>query len=288
MIYRKMGKIQVVEMTGGLGNQMFQYAFYMALKNKQPHTWIDTRSYQNQQIHNGYELEKIFGIPQHSIHPFPAILIHPLCRILFKKIRDKRRMLPHFPVRSIQPVVYYRGYWQTERYFLPIEKEVRAAFSFLPGRVSQKNLDLAEQMASENSVSIHVRRGDYESNPQSKAFQGGICTDGYYKNAVRKIKELAGNNLRFYVFSDDIDYVEELFKDMDIQIIDWNRKDNSWQDMYLMSQCHHQIIANSSFSWWGAWLNPRTDKLVIAPDHWINSGEMPDILPVKWIKVATK
>ena len=132
-----------------------------------------------------------------------------------------------------------------------------------------------------NSISIHVRRGDYLKNPQ----YFDICNTVYYRKAIGLIKEKT-DNARFYVFSDDIQWVKEnLELPQNTVYVNWNMKTDSWQDMCLMSHCRHHIIANSTFSWWGAWLNKNEKKIVICPKMFSRTENLVNVMPDEWIKI---
>ena len=136
----------------------------------------------------------------------------------------------------------------------------------------------------ENAVSLHIRRGDY-LQPQHWATTGSVCQLPYYRNAIAEMNKRVSAP-SYYVFSDDIAWVKENLSLPNAVYIDWNKGEDSWQDMMLMSYCKHHIICNSTFSWWGAWLNPREDKTVIVPCRWFQHSETPNIYPAGWVKVA--
>ena len=134
-----------------------------------------------------------------------------------------------------------------------------------------------------NSVSIHVRRGDYLNGYYYETL-GKICDIAYYQRAIGTIKERV-DNPHFYIFSDDPDYVTENLTIENATFVNFNRGNDSWQDMYLMSQCKHNIIANSTFSWWGAWLNNNPQKVVVAPSHWFANMDNDEIVLPEWIRL---
>ena len=183
------------------------------------------------------------------------------------------------------PITYFSGYWQTEKYFLPIEDKIRLAFKFDLKKVNDRTNSLLLEMKPQNAVSIHIRRGDYEYDLNAKEVLGGICDMEFYKKSIHYICE-KNKDPFFYIFSDDCEWVMEHFSFLlNSSIVDWNKKADSWQDMMLMSQCKHNIIANSSFSWWGAWLNSNPQKIVIAPSKWFNNFDALDIVPESWIRI---
>jgi hypothetical protein len=175
--------------------------------------------------------------------------------------------------------VYLEGYWQSEKYFSNIESQIRSLYTF-PEITDKSNLDLADKIKSCNSVSIHIRRGDYLSE-KNAPMHGNICTKAYYDNAIKYISENVANP-QFYIFTDDAEWARQQYKGEEYTIVDQNHADNSFRDMQLMSMCKHNIIANSSFSWWGAWLNPNKDKIVTAPPKWFNLADTPDIWCDGW------
>ena len=138
--------------------------------------------------------------------------------------------------------------------------------------------------ADAHAVSLHIRRGDYLL-PKFWKSTGSVCGLNYYQRAINTIlsTDLAAF---FYIFSDDMDWVKENQRIPDATYVDANTGNDSWQDMMLMSHCRHHIICNSTFSWWGAWLSPHTDGIVIAPERWFNGTDAPHICPERWTKVA--
>ena len=128
-------------------------------------------------------------------------------------------------------------------------------------------------------MSVHIRRGDYLENPM----YGGICTEEYYKKAIDYIKQRV-ENAKFYLFSNDMPYVQDRFRGEEFVYVENNSEDKGYIDLYLMSLCKHHIIANSSFSWWGAWLNAAKSKIVVAPSIWLTNAPARDVVPDTWIR----
>jgi Glycosyl transferase family 11 len=187
-----------------------------------------------------------------------------------------------YGIKNIPCDSYLMGYWQSEQYFADIANIIREDFTFkLP--MSQQNAELAKQINQVNAVSLHIRRGDYANNPETMATYG-LCSLDYYKEAIRYIVERV-NAPHFFIFSDDINWVKNNLKiDYPYQYVDHNHGTESYNDMRLMSLCKHHIIANSSFSWWGAWLNRNPEKLVVAPQKWFaNELNVDDLFPRGWI-----
>jgi hypothetical protein len=180
---------------------------------------------------------------------------------------------------------YFEGCWQTEKYFQNIKNEIRRDFKFIPF-LEEKNLLFSRKLASEQSIAIHVRKGaDY-----IRKNTDGTCELNYYQRAIKYINENV-ENPKFYVFTDNQKWVKENFTDFKYEVIDWNPTSgsNSYLDMQLMSCCKHNIIANSTYSWWGAWLNNNPNKIIIGPKKWFNSVnpqyDTSDLLPDNWIKL---
>lgn len=185
-----------------------------------------------------------------------------------------------------QPPVLLKGFYQSEMYFQDIRENLLQTFQFPVDKVSDlhKFKYLIENC---NSVSIHVRRGDYVSLRDVNAFHG-TCKVAYYQSAISLMDRLS-NNCQYFIFSDDIEWASQhLLLNSRVQVVD-TRHLPSWCDMYLMCICKNNIIANSSYSWWGAWLNQNSNKIVIAPEKWFADKNMnnqtQDLLPNTWIKI---
>ena len=249
--------------SGGLGNQMFQYALLVALQTKGFKTIVDLSFYNYTEMHNGYELEKIFGIDENTISKQGLHLLwlrfldkfHPTCLCSTDNLHFDSELLIH-------PKQYIRGYWQCEDYFKDVSNKIRGLFVFR--NIDSFNKEIAESMHQSSSVSLHIRRGDYTS------FGMPLVNEDFYRRAVEIISEKV-TSARYYVFSDDMDEAQRIANllNIDYQLMNHNSGVDSYKDMYLMSQCKHNIKANSSFSWWGAWLNCNPNKIVIAP-KWLN------------------
>lgn len=296
--------MDVVLIFNGLGNQMSQYALYLAKRNRclSCRCLYFPEQYTNQ--HNGYELEHIFGIKiQHSpkslLGYIYIILQYSLvCNSLRRRI--VRRLLHFFNVKYIVEstyafnssylncqksiITYFYGGWHNPKYFSSVESEIRNTFHFDITSLDSRNKLLLEDINNCNSISIHVRRGDFLM--QSNLF-GNISNKEYYIRAIAYIKKYVESPV-FYVFSDDIVWCRENFFEPEINFIDWNTGTDSWKDMLLISSCKHNINANSTFSWWGAWLNQNPKKIVIVPDKFMNSFDSEKIYPNEWIKISTK
>ncbi len=288
----------ISHIIGGLGNQMFQYATgrALSLKHKQP-LLLDISGFADYGLHQGFELQRIFVCPINIANATDGRNVlgwraNPLIKRLLVRTRlamfRNRHFIvePHFQywagIQDIPPSTYLIGYWQSEKYFQESADIIRADFAFkLP--LSIKNAELVQQISQVNAVSLHVRRGDYVHNPVTLAIHG-LCTLNYYQAAIQSIVESVPQP-HFFIFSDDIAWVKANLKmDFPSHYITHNQGAESYNDMRLMSLCQHHIIANSSFSWWGAWLNPSPNKIVIAPKQWFaDDKNISDLLPPNWV-----
>ena len=288
--------MKIVSLNNGLGNQMFQFAFYLLIKNKYNNDIVklDTSWFQFFDAHNGYELEKIFHIEApYSIQKENVFLFSGFG--LFGRIKRKffwKRSSEIIESKSQQFYFsndlygkegqnnYYLGFWQSYKYFESISNLVQRNFTF-PSLTENKNLELYSLIESNKAktVSIHVRRGDYLKNKDLLE----SCNLDYYKNAIKKIEEVVEEPL-YLIFSNDMNWCKENLKLFNAKYIDWNTSHQAYRDMQLMSLCANNIIANSTFSWWGAFLNSNDNKTVIAPKYWID-GEAKDLIPKDWIRI---
>ena len=181
---------------------------------------------------------------------------------------------------------YLKGYWQSEKYFENNKLNILNDLRIITDQSSQ-NVEISKQIASNVSVSLHIRRGDYVSNSEYNATHG-TCSLSYYKTAVSYLLKNIGKNFTIFAFSDDPEWVYSNLKlPVDIRFVNNNSSEYSYEDLRLMSECNHNIIANSSFSWWGAWLNTNNNKIVIAPSKWYANQYIKnnDIIPANWIKI---
>ncbi len=278
---------------GGLGNQMFQYAAgkRLALKCKTDLkldlSWFEANDERK------FELS-IFNtdLKRASKDEIDRTAGRGVFRKLWVKLRLRKpthfRPQSSFDERALglEEPAYLNGYFQSERYFFDIKEEIARAFSFkvpLPTRC----VPLADRISTTESVSVHVRRGDYASRPVNRAKYVQL-TKEYYNECAARMRH-AVPKARFYLFSDDPTWVNENLGDWDdAEIVDVNRNGDAFEDLRLMTMCRHNIIADSTFSWWGAWLNANPNKRVFAPARWFadrpaeaEAGLVPD----SWQKV---
>lgn len=288
----------ISNLLGGLGNQMFQYAAGRALSIRLGEPLkLDTRDFTGYKLHQGFELSRLFNcdaeiVTNENLKKVLRWHSSKLVQRIFKRqqltsLRCNSYVVEptfnYWPgVRDLSGDVYLDGYWQSEQYFEQYTGKIRKDFTFkLP--LSLKNKEIAEKILQVNAVGLHVRRGDYVTN--SKNAYIGVCSLDYYKIAIEEIKGLVDKPI-FFVFSDDISWVKSnLVLNNKAVFICHNQGNESYNDMRLMSLCKHNIIANSSFSWWGAWLNANPNKIVIAPKKWFASKlDDSDLVPHAWLR----
>lgn len=274
----------VIECCGGIGNQMFQYALYLKLKSLGKDVTFDSDSYTSNSVAH-FELDK-FGLEYDKPRIWDIVKYRtPVSKL----VRDKSFQIYDEKLSvGYQPEIYeiengcLRGYWQCEKYFEGIEEKVRKSFVF-PDNNDAEFQKIMMKIQNTNSTSVHIRRGDYLI-PENARKYSGICTMEYYVAAMNYIRDMFPDTT-FFFFSDDIEWVRNnLYRDGD-DVVDCNHGENSFFDIFLMSQCKNNIIANSSFSWWGAWLNSRNDKVVVSPRRWFKHLDVADAICDSWIKV---
>lgn len=285
----------IVRLTGRLGNQMFQYALARSLQSQGKEIYIDSSMLKYDDNH--YELGIYSGCSaigevtekdKDRLGDCRKDLVAKVKRKVlgYKKTHVVENGYQYHPEIFELNQVYLEGYWQSEKYFKKIGQLIRSDFTF-PEIKEKNNLALAEQIARGQSVSLHIRRGDYLEKKYAP-MHGNICNKKYYDNAIAYIRTRVEQPL-FYVFTDDVQWAKEQYKEQpDFIIIDGNNGDKSFRDMQLMSMCKHHIIANSSFSWWGAWLDKNPEKIVVAPPKWFNLADTPDIWCEGWERVENE
>ncbi|HQQ98228.1 MAG TPA: alpha-1,2-fucosyltransferase [Cyclobacteriaceae bacterium] len=269
----------IVRLRGGLGNQLFQYAAGKALAEHHGTALrLDLYTY-TKHPYRKFELNK-FRIDateatRAEVHRFTGS--NPLVRYL-----NKRENYLHCPSVFSQPHyhffedflslpsdLYLNGYWQSEKYFANITALIHQQYQ--PATpLDAVNADLSARMSQEQSVAVHVRRGDYAASQDYQGFFGLLGKE-YYDQAIAVIREKVSNP-KFYFFSDDPIWCEANFTGLSAEFVKHNTGEQSYKDMLLMSACRHAIIANSTFSWWGAWLHEASDRVVIAPKQWFRTN----------------
>ena len=263
--------MHIVKLKGGLGNQLFQYAYGRRLELSGKKVVFDTSFFYGSKssldtsrdfklTNFNIKTSAVFSTKKHAAHDF------------IKKILTKLRIYPN-------------GYWQSEDYFKDIADRIRDEFT-LKNPLSTEASKIAEVISrSPKSVSLHVRRGDYITDTNTNKYHG-TCDLKYYKEAIKFITSKLGNDISIFIFSDDIQWVKDnLHFEQPITFVS-STKILDVEELYLMSLCKHHIIANSTFSWWGAWLNPNHNKIVVAPQEWTRNSKNPNnIIPERWYKI---
>ena len=283
----------VTALTGGLGNQMFQYAVGRALSARHSAPLLlDIRGLANDPLRR-------YALPSFRISAalatdadMPRELgrigrrLHRLPRWLTGNRRFVEQGFPFDPaIAALKPPVHLAGNWQSEKYFADQAELIRADFQLLEPLTPDREA-IASEIADRAVVSVHVRRGDYANNPATNAYHG-TCEPDWYAKAQQLIEQQVSSPA-YVVFSDDPDWARTNLPFLaGALFVDPSTDGRDEQDMHLMARCHHHIIANSSFSWWGAWLNPRPDKVVIGPRQWFRSPkhDTRDLLPQDWIRL---
>jgi hypothetical protein len=269
--------MKIIKFSGGLGNQMFQYAFYKkCLDIFNEDVFADLDSYDNYLYHQGFELERIFDLKlQRASLNF--IRKYGYTSTKFGKISKKfiKSKLYYYSEKCIgfdtkmvdilEKYKYLDGFWHSYKYFDGMESIIQKDFQFV-APISEYNQEIIEEMRVCNSIGVHVRRKDFLHKSNSH-FVNLSDTD-YYQKAIQYIDENV-DSPHFYVFSDDIEWVKNSLRLKNCTYVSWNSGVDSYQDMVLMTHCKGIVIANSTFSWWGAWLNPdKTNKIIVCPRTW--------------------
>lgn len=289
----------VTRLNGGLGNQMFQYAAgYSLAKRLNVPLKIDISEFETYHLRR-FELDQLnitagVATPEELAYfiTHPTRFQRKLSRLSltlglgFNKIAFKEIKFSFDDAfDKIQSPAYLNGYWQSEKYFKTVRDSLRGEFCPVaqPGEVSRNILDEVQQS---NAISLHIRRGDYISNPAAASVHG-VCPLEYYYSAISYLSAQVQNPV-FFVFSDDPQWAQDNLKiSHPVRFVIANGPDRGIEDMLLMQSCHHHIIANSSFSWWAAWLNNRQDKIVIAPRIWLldSKKDTRDLIPEQWHRI---
>jgi hypothetical protein len=287
-----------VTLMGGLGNQLFQYAFGRALSLRSGLELVLNLAYLRDRAPRGhfsprnYDLDA-FAIPVTTIEKDPHSILPPgILNRIERRIHPGKRVRPAgigFDPALLDAVdgAVYEGYFQSERYFA----SHRAALleDLVPRNVpGSASSELRARAETCESVAIHIRRGDYVTNP-TVAATFGVCSLDYYRAAVARMSSKVPAPV-FFLFSDDMDWVKAHLRLPGVcHYVDHNGPDSAWQDLWIMSGCRHAIIANSSFSWWGAWLNQNPDKVIIAPEPWFaGNPDTGSVIPESWTRLPAR
>ncbi|WP_439489750.1 alpha-1,2-fucosyltransferase [Algoriphagus sp.] len=286
-----------VAICGGLGNQMFQFALAISMDASGIPTNISANDFLINRHYQGFELLKAFDVPITIRQRFKLFAVNRARRLLvdvngahLRKIvtkllnnntnvfKEEREYV--FDERVFQQQnSFLIGNWQSINYFETQSDLIREVFNFKKPK-DLLNLKLAEEIQNRNSIAVHIRRGDFLI-PANAASRLVISSNDYYFKAFNLLKNGLDNPV-FYIFSDDISWARQNFVGKEFVFVSHNTGENSFLDMYLMSLCRHFIIANSSFSWWAAWLSESRDKQVIMPYPWVKNTECSGIYPPEW------
>lgn len=285
----------IVELIGGLGNQMFQYALGRRLSHDMGFALkLDVSGFENYALRTyrlgHFNIQEDFATPDERqqfrgrrIHQRARRLLERALPIHWRTIVRERRLYRFDPaILRISSSAYLIGYWQTERYFKAIEHIIRQAFTNKT-ESDRANQEMAEHIQRVESVSIHIRRGDYVTNPTTHAWHGIVPLDYYHVAADRIAGQVGSPHL--FVFSDDPQWAcDNLHLGYPMSVVAHNGPEQDYEDLRLMSLCQHHIIANSSFSWWGAWLCANPHKIVYAPARWVTDPRIDtrEATPAEW------
>ncbi len=289
--------MKIIKLWGGLGNQMFQYALGFALSkcgNKVLFdvSWLDNnREYVGENRIDEVFLVSLNYASDELIKKYVVAGNDVLSRLGRKLGMVKNKY--YYEEDSIRGKyqsfiledpddLYLEGYWQAEKYFKDQKIELLKAFTFRKEVNVESMPYLSRVLLDKSAVSVHVRLGDYEKTQNSVSF-GRICTEQYYEAAFKYIESKILEP-HYYLFSDEPEKAKKIMKNRDYCVIDCNNPQTGWNDMLIMSSCRHNIIANSTFSWWAAYINKKTDKIVILPAKWTNDREFNDIYVDGWIR----
>lgn len=280
----------VTHIYGGLGNQMFQYACGRAIALRTGgELMLDFRDFfagPGQQI-GLHHLNIVASEARAS--DLPPQKSQKLRYYLWRALKlspriVRQRGLAFDPdVLGLTGKICLHGYWQSERFFADVADRIRSELT-VKTAPDERNRALLGEIGSRPAVSLHIRRGDYVNVAKTNAVHG-TCSLDYYRRAADYLADAMDEPPVFYVFSDEPDWARDnLDLPFEIRIADHNDSSRNYEDLRLMAACRHHIIANSSFSWWGAWLNPSPSKIVVAPSRWFASPSMknPDMIPAGW------
>lgn len=271
---------------------MFQYALALKMQNLGIQVKIDVTKYADHHAHNDFELDRVFGIngsfaELSEIRSLGYVKANHWTEFLKKTPFRKKTVYNHESYTFDEQVLklngyYVEGYWQSERYFSDIRGKILETYQF--PKFSDGQQACADRIRKTCSVGVHIRRGDY----LEYSYLQNICTLEYYRKAMEYMRRHSREKVEFYIFTNDFSWAEAHFTGEDCHFVKGNTGMESFRDMQLMSICHHNIVANSSFSWWAAWLNRNPRKIVVAPDRWINGPleESKDVIPGDWVRIS--
>ena len=288
----------VTRITSGLGNQLFQYAVGrgLALRNetalyfdlsyyKQLYETDTPRAFKLNQFAIDYKL--LNSSPYRYLSKATKLLPNRTLKPLVHWIKETQFHADPTVLDATEQFITLDGFWQSERYFAHCEDVIRRELTFKRDTGATFESYRREIEQSEQPISVHIRRGDYVTHPEFSQSFGFVGVD-YYQLAIARLREQFPN-AKLFLFSDDPTWVQEhLVLDAPHVFVKNDGSDADLDDLQLMSLCKHHIIANSSFSWWGAWLNGGKNKVVIAPDRWFKNKpdwNTKDLIPSSWLRL---
>jgi hypothetical protein len=283
-----------VILNGNFGNNLFQYALgkQLAIKNK---TTLRLITYRYLNKHNILGRKGITALKVFTMEPvlYTAMIHEAIIRRLgipwsffMDKVYYEKDWGFNPEVLTVKDGVYLDGYFQSEKYFKSIEHIIRNSLRFKKDTFGEQGAIYKEQILNLNSVGLHVRRRDYLTSPLHN-----VCNMRYYSKSIAYIQDQLASP-HFFIFSDDLEWCRENFHIPNCSFVNIQAaKNNPIIDFQLMSLCKHNIISNSTFSWWAAWLNDNHEKLVVAPNRWFNDERMndqalQDTIPADWVRMA--
>lgn len=292
-------KTGYIPVKGGLGNQMFFYAFGLYLNKFKISSILVWHEYVFTKQHNGIELYKAFKITEEvnsskkmslfllinrsSIPKKIKIIIGKLLKFKFISYSKYRQSSPYHFDESLLNLnsqkIFFDGFWQNYKFLEKVKEPLLKSFEFNLPRNFEQNKYLNEILSSPNSVSIHIRRGDYLKAEFSDL--NVIKSMDYFNNSIAYLEENIKSPV-FYIFTDDIIWAKSNFVGEKFVFVEGNDGEFSYLDMFLMTKCKHNIISNSTFSFWGAWLNTNSYKIVVAPKLWTKNIESIKLCPPNW------
>ncbi|MDG5996471.1 alpha-1,2-fucosyltransferase [Candidatus Brocadia sapporoensis] len=289
----------IVKLMGGLGNQMFQYAAGRRLAEKLGvKLKLDIEMFKDNTLRKyelgAFNIQECFAAVE-EIERLTVvkrgIVEKALDRVFKRPIRRpggyvaEKYFVFDPSILQLPDQVYLDGYWQSEKYFAEIETIIREEFTIKYPQ-TDKNKVLSDSIKSGNSVTVHVRRGDYVNNPETNSLHG-VCGIDYYQRCIDFIITKIANP-HFFFFSDDPEWVKNNLKiKYESTVVEHNGAEKCYEDLRLLSQGKYHIIANSTFSWWGAWLNKNPEKMVVAPEKWFKKEDVntKGFIPEDWIRL---
>jgi len=297
-------RVIIVNLKGGLGNQMFQYALgYILSKTKNVPLYFDLRLMEEEKIKpsprnvpRDFDLD-VFGIKKkivskkdliktiqfsnnYRLRKYISILLDKLNLFIFY---EKKRVFNNRIFNNNFNNIYLDGLWQSEKYFKDFRDDILSLYNFNKIKNKEKNISFLKKIDFSKSICLNVRRTDFINNPEHN-----VVNINYYKNAVSNFKNILGNNSEIYVFSDDLEWCKKNLKFNNINFVEHEYAGHKFYDyLYLMSSFKNFIIPNSSFGWWACWLSKYKDKIIMTPERWsgLIDESLIDIVPPKWLRI---